>query len=77
MHPGPAIACSIFEIISTAKSYLDVIVWSRLLLLCKHVSLLVLLSMSFHAKLLVNLLIFSAVAVSRYESFFVLHLSML
>ena len=54
MHPGLAIACSFFEIMSMTKAYLDVIFCSAILLLCKHVFLLMLLLLLSHAKLSVN-----------------------
>ena len=77
IHPEVDIACPFFEIMSTIKACLDVIVWSAILLLCKHVSLLVLLLLLFHTKLSVDSLIFSVVAVSWCPSFSVRYLSQL
>ena len=53
-----AIAFSFFEVMSMAKVYLDIIVWSVILLLCTNVSLLVLLSLLSYVKLSVNPFIF-------------------
>ena len=77
-YPESAISCSFIKIMSMAKVYLDVIIWSTILLLCRHASLLALLSLLSRAKLSFDpLILFSAVAAFWCPSFFVRHLSLL